>query len=153
MNTRYAMLMATLCGCGAEEKAIETVRAVSDSVVGASPDLQPFFGTWIYDGEDVVSIVRRADGSAVLQTPIADGWDVVVNNVRLDGRSLIYDVYCYFAPERSSNPEARRLRHHPFSGTKCEMELNPGEHSDELISYGGALRVSGRSMKLTRKKP
>lgn len=152
---RASLLVAVvLGGCGDDPSPTDPIpaRPVSAPYIASDPTLSPYFGTWMCEGNEVVSVVRQADGSGMVVAGEMEGWDSVVNNIRIDGKSLLYDQYNYFDMSRVPGPRHPMFREHPFSGVKCEMELNPGANKDQLISCGGAFGLSGKSIKLTRRR-
>ncbi len=107
-------------------------RKVAAREVPPHPLRARYLGEWQIEGDTVLVIATRPDGTVTIQSTQDPPWDSVVNNVRWDGDKLRYDQYHYYTGPEDFTTITNRTGRHPFSGVKIDTRLMLTDDSSRL---------------------
>ncbi len=114
-----AIMVAVLLLAGCKRSATPQSKASSRSTttaIPANPALGNFEGRWGQDGEVLVTVKRRSDGSGLLTVRHPDpAWRVEVYSARVEDGLLLYEQQNY----NDDHPDR------PFHKVPCRMSLEP----------------------------
>jgi len=133
MLARIILLFTlAIVGCGKPSTTNRVPRQPAAPTVPNDPCLGGFVGDWAGDEGVELHIARNADGSATISLPPNGAWDSVVNNVRLEGTSLRYELYMYYKGNEDFGTITNPIGDHPYSGVRNEVTLSQGDAPNTL---------------------
>lgn len=104
-----------------------------------------FIGRWANeDGEVCYIISDNNEGFLRIETPPNKAWRIILRNIRLEGRKIIFDRFHYTDPNEDHKSIIDQSGEHSFSGVRCEtvLKVNPKD-SNELFVSGSAVSKYG----------
>ncbi len=129
------------------ERIISAHDSPPTNIVTGSKEVQPqgrlsFVGHWANeDGEACYIICLTTDGSLKIEITAGSSWRHVLKNIRIQGKKIVFDEFCYLDPNEDFKSPIDRSGQHPFSGVRSRnlLEINPNDanelfHSVSLTS-------------------